>query len=597
MPDSQVSGTDLARIRAREVIADELGRAGIPYSEEFLHSLADAYLAGDASNSNVVEMQRLIDMGQGKGRTAANQGVPYEEAVVTEPFFGAHDPEITWQNQRAGWDGHGWTGEKIRQYGRNPEPREMSAGGRRANTWAANQQFLSGLLKAKERGTEAHSRESGAIAGQTFGLVSNPSTADEYVAREMRALADEHNRVRSQTHGESGWLGAIENPEYMAGYVANTIMQPFADAASLQWNDPSPRKPGQPHHWMDRYTNVYYPKAAALATARRMARMVEPVMPAGKGVEEGNWILADLASRTGPSFDLEFRKKFGFWPSYALSSLAWFGNALLDPTLLASPAAPKVAQAIGKAALRAGNSLAPRLLAPGQSLGDLYKAAAKLAHPDWGGTKEAMQAVNAARTRGAKAELAGMLGIPTGRQSSALSDSLRSYGLHLRKMTRDRANSPIAEMLLADSISEVPQASALGGAVQGVARQGEPTVFGFTNDPKKEAGRSMGPLPTNPFGYGAARTDLYRQVVDPSTGKIHWKDWSDDAVSEAHKEQSKIYYDRDTLPDSRLGLLGAENLSNAHAVEGLVEASKIPEKPKRAKLPNMLFGGLLAPLP
>lgn len=238
----------------------------------------------------------------------------------------------------------GWTKERIQQLGRNPEPRELSPAGRAAAQRNQNLKLLDSLLSPTSTG---HDKLNAHATWENEGGASG------------------------KTHGESGYLGALGNPEYTAGWVLNNL-QPWADAAWMQASGQN--APGEQTLAAERYnplkkiagvTGRYFghlADAADLADARAMASRVERVIPEGMSIKEGNKALEQSAEAGGANFDDWYRKKYGDWPSYALSSAAVFGNGLIDPTLPASG----IAGALTRGAARPG-------------LGSALKTAGKIA--------------------------------------------------------------------------------------------------------------------------------------------------------------------------------------------------------------------------
>lgn len=232
-----------------------------------------------------------------------------------------------------------WTRERIEQLGRNPEPRELSPEGRAAYSRNANLKFLNSLL--------------GGERGETG---------------KYNAGIDWHDRWGSsgKTHGESGWIGAMTNPEYKFGSAVNYVFQPVSDAAHMQFSGQQPPSKNElaaevisgPMARLGgiarRFVTRHLPDALDLADARAAANRVERVIPAGMTIEQGNEALDRARDSGGPNFDEWYRLKYGEYPPYALSSAAVFGNGMLDPSLLVTGPAAKVATGVGRALMHAG---------------------------------------------------------------------------------------------------------------------------------------------------------------------------------------------------------------------------------------------------
>ena len=286
-PGSKLSHED----RGATMVHMEAQRAGIDVQP---YDIAKALLAGNEQSPEVHRFLAAVD-----------------KAKVPEP---------------------GWTRERIERLGRNPEPRELSPAGRAAFSRNANVRFLKSMLDEK--------------ASDTAKFNAGVNWHDQWGSS-------------GKTHGESGYLGALGNPEYTAGWVLNNF-QPWADAAWMQWSGQN--APDEKTLAAERYNPLrkvagvagryfdHLADAADLADARAMASRVEKVIPEGMSIEEGSKVLDRAASAGGANFDDWYRKKYGDWPSYALSSGAVFLNGLIDPTLPASG----LAGAIGRGAVKSG---------------------------------------------------------------------------------------------------------------------------------------------------------------------------------------------------------------------------------------------------
>ena len=537
MSDRNVPPEELARIRVQQVIEDELARAGVELPAEQVQQITADFLAGE-QGSDTDQMMALLELGQGRAGTPANQGFPGEATAGFRddqgrpvPLFGKHADEI-WLKQREGWDGYGWTKDKIRELGRNPEPRELSRGGRWANTWEANRSLLSGLLETPEAVRKSAERHGGNANAMSFGLAPAPSEESLRSSR-LAGLLNDHDRIRSQTHGESGYIGALINPEYAVGGLTSA-MAPFSNAFWSTAIDADPvTEEGYPEYeWGEsplgamavnamRYVNKHYPTARIQQDTRDLARAVEPTLPQGTHPAVGNKQLADAASLDYPSFDEVYREKFGEYPSYALSSAAMLGNNLLDPTIAATPLASMATRGIGKALLSAGKAMTPRTTMANMALGELYRMAAKAHHPDVGGSVAAMKAVNDAMSRGSSQHLARLAGLPAGERAPSLAGNfMRGWGINLLKGTKWIRNTPFATALLREAGDEAPAEGAIGAAV---AAYGPHT-----------------PHVKNWFSGGDARTDLY--VQDPDTGEMRPQTDSEfaDSMSERRAGANRI---------------------------------------------------------
>ena len=233
----------------------------------------------------------------------------------------------------------GWTKDRIQQLGRNPEPRELSPAGRAAAQRNQNLKLLKSLLSPTSTGRD-----------------------------ELNAHATWENEggASGKTHGESGWIGAMVNPEYKFGSAVNYVFQPASDAAHMQFSGQQPPSKNElaaeaisgPMARLGgiarRFVTRHLPSALDLADARAAANRVERVIPAGMTIEQGNEALDRARDSGGPNFDEWYRLNYGEYPPYALSSAAVFGNGMLDPSVLVTGPAAKVATGVGRALMHAG---------------------------------------------------------------------------------------------------------------------------------------------------------------------------------------------------------------------------------------------------
>lgn len=501
MSDTQLSGTEQALQRARLIVELEMERAGLPYDPDFPARVAEKLLAGDAADPEVDDVLFLMELGQGTGGDDG-QGTPPPD-----------DPELReiWRRQREGWEGHGWTGTKVRQLGREPEPRELSPGGRRANAWKADLDFMRGLLSA-----EARARSDYPNAGGQHGPARS---VEQFIDDRLASLAYANRSKRAQTHGESGWLGALMNPEYTAGGLV-TALQPFSEAAANQFQDDSPNAPQRlpsldPNQntatLLYDYFTKYYPEAVLTQRVRNAASAVEPTVPTrydeegNEDVGAGRQELQQAFDNQQPKFDDWHRRHRGEYPSYAYSSAMTLGNSLLDPTIVAFPAAGKITTGIGRALLNTGKAV--RTTAP------------------------------------------------------MLSRAARGYGLRLMNKTRNAARTPFMSLLRSELKEEIPTSVGLQAAFGVGSRTSDPSAFGFTdpyriNQDLPGEVRAMGPVPRltrwfEPTSFG--RTDLYIPDQRPD-GSVYWRDRTEQEFSK-HYETQYADHLAGRLPEKNAALL------------------------------------------
>ena len=246
---------------------------------------------------------------------------------------------------------HGWTDQEIKNLGRNPEPRELSPAGRQRDMHIRNRELLGALMAP------------GLGAGNTF------------------TAADDWRSKSGRTHGTSGWMGALANPEYTAGWVVNP-MNIMADAAHFQFSGQDPPSKAEAAAERGamarlggifrRYVTKHIPAAMDWNDWRQNANKVEPIIPKGMDREQWAKLQKDMKHAEGPTFDEWYRLKYGQYPSYALSTAAVFGNGMIDPSYAITGPAAKAATMLGAGLMKAG--------AHGLASGGLKNAALRTAY-------------------------------------------------------------------------------------------------------------------------------------------------------------------------------------------------------------------------
>jgi len=269
------------------------------------------------------------------------------------------------ENGEGAYEGMAWRPHQVEALGRQPEPRELSPGGKQLHGMNSRIDFLDKLRKAHE------GHVPGFFEDPWGAIKSRISTKEKLIAD---ALSDYQNS-QTQTHGHSGWLGALTNPEYFLGNGITQTMQPFSEAASAHasdpksnWNhpdwigNPDSLDPNDRPTWENlparllqlpallatsapEYFTKHLPAAADQADAARIFNKVNPQLnlpkemsglDADKQVHEGRSLYAKLS---GLDADDEYRMRNREFPSMAVSQLMSMGNGLIDPTMLAFPLA------------------------------------------------------------------------------------------------------------------------------------------------------------------------------------------------------------------------------------------------------------------
>ena len=334
---------DQDRIRresaATEAVMRELERAGLFGNDQvdrraIIAALLDGPQGDPHKQSQLDQFNKLLAYG-------------HPDANVTEnhdPVFGQSALDL--RNQmRKGYEGRGWSQQDVDRAGRLPKPRELSPGSRQFQE--IDRRFS--LLRAL---SEAHDTKN-------YGSMSGPSTITR-AEHQLPAVA-EFDRTRDQKFGESGWLGALENPEYTAGMVMNNAMNPLVDRLQYMTHDGD--------NWMDSQTH-----RDELADALAASRAVSPLLPydpqTPEAKEEAYKKVKGMADAIRPkTYDQAYREKHGHYPSFAGSQAVNFLENLLDPQTvmfgaagLGKAAASAYAKGTAKAAARAAGGFGQSLL-------------------------------------------------------------------------------------------------------------------------------------------------------------------------------------------------------------------------------------------
>jgi hypothetical protein len=450
-----------------------------------------------------------------------------------------------WENQRKGWDGYGWTDQKIKALGRNPEARELSPGGQAAWNWRNNELLLKGLLDASAQAEKHYPSGPQQSYVNERGLIETPQADLEQVylnpntgmpveqeraknSEEMRRLAidsalSDYRQNRDQTHGESGYLGATQNQEYLAGLglsLLDTIPQAAWSAQVLTPSDKSgistvsgmglASNLAHAGRWAWNFGTQALPEAADQRDIRKYGFAVEPVLPAGYAPSEGTKVLRDALLADAPSYDLWYRaagpgKKDQSWPTYAGSTAATFANGLLDPSSFATGPARGIVQRLGLNLLRAGRS--PSLYGK-MARNVTYGLNRALPGGQFGpGLKPMMYGSGA--------------WLPAPPAAKMLGGVMRGYGSRLAKDAADATFWPVVRPGLSEAADEVPTNAGLSAFFYGTS------------------GNTAGPPQPGPGDWFSSkgRTDKY--VQDTETGQ--WREPTQQEVEGQYAEAMAKY--------------------------------------------------------
>lgn len=387
-----------AYLAVGDAVDKELARAGISLPDERRANIIEGIMGaahGGELNADANNFRALVELGQAIGDRALPEH--FKKAGI-DSLFGKPVIDIH-ANQRQGWGGYGWTQEKINKLGRMPEPRELSEDGRAAWEWKRRKDLLESL--AGDSGVDSRTGEAERAMGSMNSRIGLPTNREAIRRSLLSKGIDSYEQQRGRTHGESGWLGSLQNPEYVAGHVV-AGMNALPEALWRQYRAGADNKTAPKWHVDLASLPAYGTEQGNLALAglavgdlvanhlpdtldhqdvQAAANMVEPLVVRGQSPEDSAKTLRAAADAVPLNYDEHYYKQHGTFPSYAGSSAATFFNGLLDPSIFATGPAAKAAALAGKGLRLAGvasrgSLIRPLLSAYGRSV---YRDAATLA--------------------------------------------------------------------------------------------------------------------------------------------------------------------------------------------------------------------------
>lgn len=302
-------------------------------TEAVMRELERAGLLGDEKVDRGAIISALLD-GAGQDKHKQDQLRQFMEMVshghpdtppeaVDSPVFGRDAMDLH-KKMLEGYEGRGWSQKDVDRAGRMPQSRELSPGSRQFQEIERRRSLLRALHEAHDT--------------INYGSMSGPARVTK-AEHQLPAVA-EFDRTRGQKFGESGWVGAMENPEYTAGMVMNNVMNPLVDQLQYMVHDGN--------NWGDASRHV-----DERIEALKAANAVSPLLP----YEPQNWQekdeayrkVAGMAKAISPkSYDQYYREQTGSYPSFAGSHFANFLENLVDPQTVVVGAG-----GLGKAAMSA----------------------------------------------------------------------------------------------------------------------------------------------------------------------------------------------------------------------------------------------------
>ena len=340
---------------ARQVVHRQLDRAGIGNDVVDRSAITQALLAPAPTDEQKVllkDFSRIVS--QGDPRHSENYETP-EEASLREAnssLGGDIQPEhllygLDSRNIRAKQfediKGPGITQSDIdANGGRQPLPRELyTQGARQFNEQTRDSELLQGLADGQK-----HNSQIPRIGAAQF-----------------------FHDSEGQKFGESGFMGAAENSEYIGGNILEDLNVPYT-AVSSAVNGPAEDqllKPDTfPGNWMTGFGRgainsvANIPDALSVRSSNQDTNKVSPLLPKGP---DGTYpdtprerILALEALRKQQedirprSTDMSIRHETGQYPSFGYKHMVDFAQNMADPSLLWT--LPRLAGATMKAAAK-----------------------------------------------------------------------------------------------------------------------------------------------------------------------------------------------------------------------------------------------------
>ena len=262
------------------------------------------------------------------------------------------------QRQLSEFKGRGWSNDELKAYeaknGPLP-PMLMSEGDQQADQWRANREFIDRHLQLEGmRGSDQP------WAHTLYGYTQDPEAQSKTVDQLHKENAQNWESKQGRKYGESGWAGALQNPEYTAGWLMNNLLDPGYNAYSYWAHQGTGKDRGGAYQSLVNDPATY-------RDIKNAANKVSPILPGEPKTpaekEEKYAQLRGMKNDADPryktnatSYDAYYREKYGEYPSYAGSSVHEFLQNLIDPTLLAGAAgaAKGGLSAIGRSLVREG---------------------------------------------------------------------------------------------------------------------------------------------------------------------------------------------------------------------------------------------------
>ena len=288
-----------------EAVVRDLERAGVSGVKRM--DLVRSLLDPAVETQEEKDFRRLQELGN----------PDYEGEIKPEETLFGQDAELLKAKMGDEFLGRGWSPEDLAARGGEPAAMELSPGSRQADEYRRRRDLIQGVTSPNV------AQKMGRFIPDA--LLSDPKSAptslDRYFDDPVKAFDAERNR----TYGTSGFVGAMENPEYTFGWYSNNFAEPFTNAIQYSWHEGDDAQGA-------------WDRAQELRRARAAGNRVDPILPGGKTREEKEELFKAL--RLTPkdmkpkTYDMSFRQAHGYYPSYTTSVATEIGQNFPDALTL-----------------------------------------------------------------------------------------------------------------------------------------------------------------------------------------------------------------------------------------------------------------------
>jgi len=290
-----------------EAVTRDLERAGVSGIKRM--DLVRALLDPNTETQDEKDFRRLQELGNpdyegqaGDSETLFGEPAPLLDAKMNQEFLG-----------------RGWSPQDRENLRREPAAMELSPGGRQADEYRRRRDLIQGVS------SPSTAQKMGSFIPDA--LLSDPQKAPTSLDRYFDDPVKAFDAQRNRNYGTSGFVGAMENPEYTGGWYLNNLATPFSDTIQYGLHEGEELQPS-----MER--------ADERRQALRAGKAVDPILPGGTDRDSKELLFKSL--RTIPdqmrpkTYDMSFRQKHGYYPSYLGSQFTDLAENFPDAMTLAT---------------------------------------------------------------------------------------------------------------------------------------------------------------------------------------------------------------------------------------------------------------------